>query len=172
MRKILIVALAVLLSGPALAQKPKDALGVPGGIIKPPATTSVLTGNAGADLKALWQKIVTASAADLTYASALAGAAGTAPSKVRKQCWDAISAANAQANGDGLKNPDGTPMVKPDPALFSDIEIFAETIDNLSPQGALFTSCAGAAEMAKMSVIQFIAAAVGGITTFGAVGLP
>lgn len=169
MKRFFVLVLALLLAGPALAQiKPKDALGVPGGIVGAQHTAPLLTGNLNNDIKALWAKLVAANSADLNYASALSGAAGTSASKIRKQCWDAIIAANAQANGAGLKNADGTPMVKPDPSLFSDVEIFAETIDNLSPQGTLFTSCAGAAEMAKMNVLQFVAAAVGGVATFAA----
>lgn len=114
------------------------------------------------DLQALWTKIVTASNADLAYASALAGSANTASSKVRKQCWDAIVALNDQANGLNLKNPDGTPMVKPEPHLFTDVESLAEVIDNLSPQGPLFTACAGAAQLAKANTLQFISAVIAG----------
>ncbi len=121
-----------------------------------------LTGNPEKDIQALWQKIVAANTADLTYASALAGAANTNGSKIRKQCWDAIIALNQQANGSNLKNPDGTPMARPDPHLFTDVETLAETLDNLSPQGQLFTSCAGAAQLAKTGVLQFVNAAVAG----------
>jgi len=174
---VLFVVLAIgalALAIPAEAQQPPRRPALTGNL---PAdigaalhpTTPVLTGNLEKDIKAVWDKIVAASSADLKYASALANAAGTAPSKQRKQCWDAILAANEQANGSTLKNADGTPMVKPDPSFFSNVEIFAETVDNLSPQGQLFTSCAGAAEMAKMSVLQFVAAAVGGVATFTAV---
>ncbi len=127
-----------------------------------PASTSALTGNVEKDMQALWQKIVTASNTDLTYASALAGSAGTASSKIRKQCWDAIIALNVQASGSGLKNADGTPMVRPDPHLFTDVESLAEVIDNLSPQGPLFTSCAGAAQLAKTNTLMFINAVVTG----------
>jgi hypothetical protein len=49
--------------------------------------------------------------------------------------------------------------------------LLAETIDNLSPTGPLFTSCAGAAEMAKMSVLRFINTAVTGAAGFAALGL-
>ena len=94
-----------------------------------------LTGNPEKDMQALWDKIVTASNTDLTYAAALATSANTASSKVRLQCWQAIIALNQQANGATLKNNDGTAMVKPDPHLFSDAESLAEVIDNLSPQG-------------------------------------
>lgn len=125
-----------------------------------------LTGNLKQDALAVWKKIQDASKADLQYASLMAGAAKTPSSAVRKNCWDAIIAINAQTNGEGLKNADGSDAVKPDPALFTDVETIAEIMDSLSPQGPLFTSCAGAAELAKANVIQFISAAVS-----GAVGL-
>ena len=121
-----------------------------------------LTGNPEKDMQALWDKIVTASNTDLTYAAALATSANTASSKVRLQCWQAIIALNQQANGATLKNNDGTAMVKPDPHLFSDAESLAEVIDNLSPQGPLFTACAGAAQLAKTNTLTLINAAVTG----------
>lgn len=121
-----------------------------------------ITGNPDKDLMALWQKIVAASNADLTYASALAGNANTNASKTRKQCWDAIIALNQQANGVNLKDSTGNALTKPDPHLFTDVEIFAEVVDNLSPQGPLFTSCAGAAQLAKTNTLTFINAVVTG----------
>ena len=127
-----------------------------------PAKPAMLTGNVEKDMTALWQKILNASNADLTYASALAGSTGTASGKIRKQCWDAILALNVQANGANLKNPDGSQMTKPDPSLFTDVETLAEVIDNLSPQGPLFTSCAGAAQLAKTNTLMFINAVVTG----------
>lgn len=132
------------------------------GLSKPTPGAAQLTGNVEKDMMAIWQKIISASTADLTYASALAGAAGSAASKTRKQCWDAIIAINQQANGATLKNPDGTPMTRPDPHLFTDVETLAEVIDNLSPQGTLFTSCAGAAQLAKSNTLTFINAVVTG----------
>lgn len=121
-----------------------------------------LTGNAEKDMQALWNKIITASNADLTYAAALATSSNTASSKVRLQCWQAILTLNQQANGSSLKNADGTAMVKPDPHLFSDAESLAEVIDNLSPQGPLFTACAGAAQLAKTNTLTLINAVVTG----------
>jgi len=120
------------------------------------------TGNVAADLKTLWDKIVSASNTDLAYASKLAASAGTQSAGIRKQCWDAIVALNEQANGLNLKNPDGTPVPRPDPHLFTDVETLAEVVDNLSPQGPLFVSCAGAAQLAKTNVLTFINAAVTG----------
>jgi len=125
-----------------------------------------LTGNASNDLKALWAKIGAASLADLQYASAMAGAAGTPAAKVRKQCWDGLITMNEQINGNSLKNPDGSAMVRPDPHLLSDVESLAEIVDNLSTQGQLFSACSGAAEMAKMSALQFVTQAIAGLATF------
>ena len=132
------------------------------GISSPTGAASVLTGNPEKDIQALWNKIVLASNADLNYAAALATSANTASSKIRLQCWSAIIALNTQANGTTLKNADGTPMVKPDPHLFTDVEQLAEVIDNLSPQGPLFTSCAGAAQLAKTNTLAFVNAVVTG----------
>ncbi len=128
-----------------------------------PSTGIQLTGNLKKDAVALWDKIQAAALVDLQYASALAAAANTNGGAIRKQCWDAIIIVNQQANGVGLKNPDGSPMTKPDPHLFTDVETAAEVLDNLSPQGKLFTSCAGAAQLAQANVIQFISAAIAGV---------
>lgn len=128
-----------------------------------PADGIQLTGNLKKDAQALWTKIQSAALVDLQYASAMAGVANTNGSSIRKQCWDAIIATNEKANGLGLKNPDGTPMTKPDPHLFTDVETAAEVLDDLSPQGKLFTSCAGAAQLAQANVIQFISAAITGV---------
>lgn len=122
-----------------------------------------LTGNLKTDALAVWKQIQSASHADLVYASLMAGAAGTPASKTRKQCWDAIIAVNEQSNGANLQGADGKPATKPDPSLFTDIETAAEIIDNLSPQGALYTSCSGAAQLFQANVIQFISAAVTGV---------
>jgi hypothetical protein len=134
-----------------------------------PGGAVTLTGNASKDMQALWGKIVALSNADLSYASALAGSASTNASKVRKQCYDAIIALNQQANGANLKDGSGNPLPKPDPALFTDVEQLAEVIDNLSPQGPLFTSCAGAAQLARTSTLQFISAVVSGVAGMTAI---
>ena len=128
-----------------------------------PATGVQLTGNLKKDAQQVWDKIVAASDKDLEYASQLAANANTPSSKVRKQCWDAILATNQQANGLNLKDSAGNLVPQPDPKLFTQIEQAAEVLDALSPQGTLFTSCAGAAQLAQASTLQFINAAVTGI---------
>jgi hypothetical protein len=122
-----------------------------------------LTGNLKKDALAVWKQIQAASKADLQYASLMAGAAGTPAAGTRKMCWDAIIKVNEQSNGESLKNADGTAAVKPDPSLFTDIETAAEIVDNLSPQGTLYTSCAGTAQLFQANVVQFISAAVTGV---------
>jgi hypothetical protein len=137
--------------------------GVPAGT-KPSIGGVTLTGDMKTDALAVWKQIQSASHDDLAYASLMAGAAGTPASKTRKQCWDAIVQVNEQSNGNNLKNADGTPATKPNPSMFTDIETAAEIVDNLSPQGTLYTSCAGAAQLFQANVIQFISAAVTGVT--------
>jgi hypothetical protein len=152
------------LAPPALTGDLKKDLNTDGqnlGLI-PPSLVVQPTGNASQDLQALWQKIIAASNADLAYASKLAAGAGTQSSLIRKQCWDAITALNTQANGLNLKDASGNPVAKPDPHLFTDVETLAEVVDNLSPQGPLFTSCAGAAQLAKTNVLTFINSVVTG----------
>jgi hypothetical protein len=129
---------------------------------------TVLSGDTSKDLKTLWAKIGAASLTDLQYASAMAAQAGTPAAKVRKQCWDGLIAMNEQINGTTLKNADGSAMLKPDPHLISDVESLAEIVDNLSTQGQLFSACSGAAEMAKMSALQFVTQAIAGLASFSA----
>jgi hypothetical protein len=136
--------------------------------IVPKSLAVTPTGNIAADLQTLWTNIVAASNVDLAYASKLAAGANTPASLVRKQCWDAIVALNAQANGLNLKDASGNTIPKPDPHLFTDVEGLAEIIDNLSPQGPLFVSCAGAAQLAKTNVLTFINAAVTGVAGIAA----
>lgn len=168
---------AVLAISPALAQSPRrqpqqpavltgdfiqDAKNGFKGDPNDPTAGIKLTGNIKKDAEALWAKIQAAALPDLQYASAMAGAAGTNGAEVRKACWDAIIVVNQQSNGAELKDADNKPLTKPDPHLFTDVETAAEILDNLSPQGKLFTSCAGAAQLAQANVIQFISAAISG----------
>lgn len=167
-----VIILAVLLGlfafpGDASAQVKKPVL--TGNIVNdiaaanaPSSTAPALTGNIEKDAQALWKKIASVTKADLTYAMAKAKAANTPASSIRLQCLQAISDANDQANGLGLTNPDGTPMVRPDPALVTAIEDTAELVDILSPQGKLFTSCAGAAQMFKTNTLAVINSIVTG----------
>ena len=174
LKSLFIVVALTTLALPVNAQtKPRDALGVQGGIIgQGTSATKPLTGNIKNDAKTIWANIQSASAADLAYAAAMAAAANTPASKTRLQCLNAIIAANAQAQGLSLTGSDGKPLSKPDPHAISDIESIAELIDNLSPQGPLFTSCAGAAQMFKTNTLQLISGIVTGVAAFGAVGIP
>jgi len=174
MKKLLILSLALALafSTSAFAQNRKF---VPtGDLVKDidNATSDkpkLITGNAEKDAHAIWDKIVAASNADLKYASALAGNANTPASLVRKQCYDAILDLNTQVNGMNLKDANGNPLPQPDPKLFTGVEQAAETIDNLSPSGKLFTSCAGMAQLTKTNVLTLINAIVTGAVGFAAI---
>ena len=90
--------------------------------------------------------------------------------QLRHNFRNAINAAQKQSSGTALHNPDGTPMVKPDPAMISGVESLAELIDNLSPQGPLFTACAGAAQLAKTNTLALINGVVTGVAAFGLTG--
>lgn len=171
-----------LLASPSYAQVRRPAVtghlgadiakDLQGGTTAAPSIAGVtLTGDITKDGPKIWAAILAANSADLTYAAAMATAAGTPASATRLQCLDAIIKVNAQAAGASLVGADGkTPLVKPDPHAISDIESVAELVDNLSPQGALYTSCAGAATMFKTNVLALINAIVTGVAAFGATG--
>lgn len=167
---IRLLMLAVLLSFPVAAQaqtKPR----LTGNIVQDIAAATapapkLITGNVEKDAHAIWDKLVAASQADLKYASALAAAANTPASAVRKQCYDAIIVLNTQVNGMNVKDANGNLMPQPDPKLFTGVEQAAETIDNLSPSGPLFTSCAGMAQLTKTNVLTLINAIVTGAAAF------
>lgn len=126
----------------------------------------LITGNVEKDAHEIWDKLVAASQADLKYASALAAAANTPASAVRKQCYDAIIVLNTQVNGMNVKDANGVVLSQPDPKLFTGVEQAAETIDNLSPSGPLFTACAGMAQLTKTNVLTLINAIVTGAAAF------
>jgi hypothetical protein len=174
--KILIAAFALsmfLASGSAQAQmKQAPTAAAPSRqcllIIDPLKLCGVLTGNPQEDVQRVAKRIAAVNKADLNYAMAKAKAAGTPASKIRLQCIQAISDANDQANGVSLKNPDGTDMVRPDPAFVTGIEDVAELVDNLSPQGVLLTSCAGAAKLLGMNALAAVNGIVTGAASFAA----
>ncbi len=137
-------------------------------IFDPLKLCGVLTGNLEVDVQRVVKRIAAVNKADLNYAMAKAMAAGTPASKVRLQCIQAISDASDQFNGVRLKNADGTDMVRPDPALVTGIEDVAELVDNLSPQGVLLTSCAGAAKLLGMNALAAVNGIVTGAVSFAA----
>lgn len=147
-------------AAPAAAQpEPKCLL-----IIDPLKLCGLLTGNPQDDLKRVADRIRLAGSDDMDYAIAKATAAKTPSSKVRLDCLNALRDAHNQYAGTGLKKTDGSDWIRPDPAAITAIEDIAELIDNLSPQGVLFSSCAGAAQMFKSSTLQVINAFITGST--------
>lgn len=121
-----------------------------------------LTGQPAEDLQRIVKRIQAVQKPDIDYAILKAKAANTAASAVRLQCLQAIADATDQFNGAELKDANGTVIPRPDPALVTGIEDAAELVDNLSPQGKLFTACAGAAQMFKISTLAFVNAVVTG----------
>lgn len=95
---------------------------------------------------------------DFQYALAKATAANN---NVTKGCWqawvDLLSKAQAPILG-----PDGKPMAKPDPHVFSDIEDASELLQALQTGGAIQVGCSALADATKKSVAQIIAAVVTG----------
>jgi hypothetical protein len=125
----------------------------------------VLTGNAADDFKRVVKRIQLVGKTDLQYAALKAINANTPASKVRLQCLNGVLDMKAKFEDD-LKDSTGTVVPRPDPDAITVIEETAELVDALAPQGALFTSCAGAAQLFKTSTL----AAINGLVT-GAVGL-
>ena len=125
----------------------------------------VLTGNPADDFKRVVKRIQLVGKTDLQYAALKATNANTPASKVRLQCLNGVLDMKAKFEDD-LKDTTGTVVPRPDPDAITVIEETAELVDALAPQGALFTSCAGAAQLFKTSTL----AAINGLVT-GAVGL-
>ena len=174
MKRLAILGVALSLATPAMAQTKLRTPQITGNVVEDTKANldiekpKLLTGNIEKDMHALWDKIVSASNADLTYASQLAAAAGTPASAVRKQCYDAILKLNNQVNGMNVLGADGKPLPQPDPKLFTGVEQAAETIDNLSPSGPLFVNCAGMAQLTKTNVLTLVNAIVTGAAGFAA----
>jgi hypothetical protein len=125
----------------------------------------VLTGNPADDFKRVVKRIQAVGKTDMIYAALKAKNANTPASLVRLQCLNGVLDMKAKFEDD-LKDASGTVVPRPDPDAITVIEETAELVDALAPQGALFTSCAGAAQLFKTSTL----AAINGIVT-GAVGL-
>ena len=108
------------------------------------------------------QAIQKASVPDLQYAMKLATAANTVQSKVRLQCYQAIL---------GAVSPQGASDLgaEPSPHLVTSVEQLAELIDALQPTSPVFVNCAGAAQLANLSVLGFINAVVTGAVGVAAI---
>ena len=167
-----IMLVSLILATPASAQlKPLKPL--TGDIAKdfsPAAPASPLTATGKNQLIQLWQSLQKASAVDITYAIAMATAANkaSAPNGIvtaagmRLNCLTAIQTLNGQIGGGSLVDANGKPLTRPDPALFTDAETFAEVIDAVQPGGPLWTSCSGAAQLAATDTLAFVNALVSG----------
>ena len=134
-----------------------------------------LTGNPQEDIQRIVARILAVTTADLNYAILKATSANTNASKVRLQCLQGILAENAKLSGANLVDSTGKPVPRPDPALATAVEDIAELVDDLSPQGALLTSCSGAAQLFKtnaLAAVNGIVTGAAGLVSTGAVALP
>ena len=176
---VMVVAALVLWSGFAMAQTKRD----PVTTIKSDLATNTdgkpclipwdplklcgtLTGKPEDDMQRVVKRIQAVGRDDMNYAILKATAATTSSSKVRLQCLQAILKAKDDAEGVTIKDAAGNVVPRPDPAFVTQIEDVAELVDGLSPTGALWTSCAGAAQLFKTNVL----AVINGIVT-GAAGI-
>lgn len=125
----------------------------------------------GQGVEASVAKLKDVALVDIQYAKALADAIGTPRSKIRATCYGAwikvIQQSQGLTAGDGGK-PLGAP---PDPSLFTHFEQGVEVIDNLQPDSEFMVACQPAANLLKQSIFQFIATAVGGVSSAGLLGL-
>ncbi|WP_024517033.1 hypothetical protein [Bradyrhizobium sp. Tv2a-2] len=171
---VALTALTLLLPGSALAQGKKIAAAPAADTSTPTTPTKacpfpwdpmklcgLLTGDPKTDFDRVLARIKAVSKDDLTYALAKANNVGSNGSKIRAQCIQAIIDAKTAFDGDDIKDATGAVMKRPDPALVTAIEDTAELVDGLSPQGALMTNCAGAAQLMQTNTLQ----AVNGIVT-------
>ena len=126
---------------------------------------------AGTTPEDLWHKIQAANAADLKYAKALADAVGSPGAKLRSACYGAWIATIEQAQGVGLKDAGGNPLVQPEPHLFSSFEQLAEVAETLQPTGPLMAACAPAWTALKLTATQFFTMAVTGTVGLSALGI-
>ena len=163
------LALSMFGSTQAYAQKAPQ---VTGNLFKDIAANNANGVTPGQGIEASVSKLKDVSLVDIQYAKALADAIGTPRSKIRSTCYGAwikvIQQSQGLTAGEGGK-PLG-PL--PDPSLFSHFEQSVEVIDNLQPDSEFMVACQPAANLLKQSIFQFIATAVGGVATAGALGIP
>jgi hypothetical protein len=119
----------------------------------------------------LWKKIQSASAADLKYARALADSAGSPGAKLRSACYVAWITTIEQAQGVGLKDAGGNPLVQPEPHVFASFEQLAEVAETLQPAGPLMAACAPAWTALRLTAAQFFTMAVTGAVGLSALGI-
>ena len=176
MKKIIIIALVLLISGPAFAQK-KDLLGVPGGIIHSAATAPAAEANTNVltNLRAKFTKDLND---DLTSALTLAqqvpaGCSATPPTVTSCQpadataipCYQALLSLNAIINS--YTPPDGKPHVISD---LEQLRIVNRTIQSTNFRDA----CAPLIQDINTQVTQLVGqvlAVVGGAAKLG-IGIP
>jgi hypothetical protein len=101
--------------------------------------------------------------ADVTYAKALAKAAGN---DVTLPCWTAwVDLVTSQTAP--LKDDAGNVLTQPDPHFFVAAERASEFINQIQPNSKLYIGCSAALNQSRMAIGQLISAVLAG----GALGL-
>jgi hypothetical protein len=143
-----IVVSMMMVSGPSVAapvKLPIDPLGL-----------NAAKGNSS--LMQLYQKLQTASLADLQYALNIAKSKNN---KASAQCWQAIIdqiQLDQQANVDA----DGKPLLAPTPHVFTDVQRLSDVVNALGPNSPLMVGCGSFANQAKMNVLQMVSTILSG----------
>lgn len=162
MTRILLILAALLVAGPAVAQKKP---GIPN-IFQPrtDSTDQVQSGAGGGSkglgdlLGALDAKVLP----DLKYALALATKSNSKVTAPCYQAWiDIIETRQAAALG-----PDGNPLPEPDPHIITTFEKLVELRNALQPDSDFTIKCSPVATMVKRDLIGFI-----GVVITGGAGL-
>lgn len=165
MKRIVIILAALLIAGPAFAQRADDmARAAPSARagIKLPIDPLGLNSRVGTGsplndlLGALDAKLLP----DLQYALKLAQASG---SKVTAPCYSAwidIINTRTKAVQDDATPPQALPL--PDPHLVTDFEKLVELRNSLQPESPFMIACSPVASMVKKDILGFIGTVIGG----------
>jgi len=183
MRRLLIAVVAGTLAlAPAAAQQPKRAAPAPeappGGPPRPllcdplnlipgcrnaDGSINQKSSGQGNPFDTLSDDVLRKILADVTYAKALAKAAGN---DVTAPCWTAwVDLVTSQTAP--LKDDAGNALTMPDPHFFVAAERASEFINQTQPNSKLYIGCSAALNQSRMAIGQLIAAVLSG----GALGL-
>lgn len=166
MKRLMIVALALLLTSPAFAQikKPQITGNLPADIKANLGVGGTSAGSpAGNLLQALDDKLLP----DLLYAKKLADASGNKITGVCYQAWIDI----IQKRKTAVTNADGTPMDLPQPRIITDFEKAVELRNALQPESDFMIACSPVANMVKQDMVKFIGVILGGGISLSALGI-
>ena len=181
-RSIILAAALALTIAPAAAQLKKPAAPEervpPAAVARPPlcdplnlipgcrnadGSINQKSGGQGNPFDNLTDDVLRKILADVTYAKALAKAAGN---DVTLPCWAAwVDLVTSQTAP--LKDDAGNVLTQPDPHFFVAAERASEFINQIQPNSKLYIGCSAALNQSRMAIGQLISAVLAG----GALGL-